>query len=841
MPTFHARAINVRLSVAQLDKTITPTPLNTLCKDSTLNADRATQQFEDDAVYGTLPETPLGSDEDKCRLGYLGECQDMPFLMVHTKPAYPFNQDTGIVSKAKKKPPPLQLPTVNGAHPDSPLTEPTSSPLTPVSALDTIGSQDVHVSGKNQAHSRPRRPSIRPLDRTEGAEKDLLPASFGLSEQTLSNVASNSAVSLANEIRPAGTYSSGKDSFGTRSLKTPQPQALCLRVLPTRKSFLCSRDPAAAWSYNDIKIDVYLNGDLCASSYVPERAYPSKKYTQDTFSGCRNGRLTEKPWVLVPPVLDILEDSANPIELKRVEEDARSRWTAISDTLDIAAESHGRNFRNELSVIGQYLQSLAAIPMPPTLPSMLNTDHKRFAIIDVLVTSGKGSKDPVQGSYLMRPLSLKLYGYRGKQESPVVREQESLEKQQPVARDPLPRPKKSFADQQIALQSHHVPRSSAGELECGNCLENQGDTKLGEDPSIYQAAREGILFQRSMPGASNTPEITETEQAPIWRPPTSARKNLPRVRKAPQSSQGRKPDERRSRSQSNSRKRTLTPVLVEHQAGETCQGPTTSKDVPPKRRRIQYHDVIDTRQTQAEEMEDITRQAAEKDAILTTERRITRSKLANTFDSPEVTEKPMAPEAVLKLYDSQAKLPNSRSGSALASLPKSKKHRDVLGVASPKPLPSQPLPASEPHALSRRRRDGSSPPVLVNRAESSSPEKPLMFRRNRSSTSISDLQPAPQGAFPSRVSPHEGFAPAPASTKPGSSDTNAASRPVKRSSSKKKSSVNTNKLAAWEVPPLSKDSIVTYPDDGAERQIKAERGGWFREEEVLVGVRFVIG
>ncbi|KAL9005453.1 MAG: hypothetical protein Q9188_001778 [Gyalolechia gomerana] len=861
MPTFYARSINVRLSVAKLDKTITPAPLNTLCKESTLNADRATTQFEDDAKDGTLLETPLCSDKNKCSLEYLGERQDMPFLMVHAKPAYPFNQSTGTLSKAKRKPPPLRLPAVNGDNPDSPLTDFTSSPLTPVSGPDAIGSQDVHGLDKKQARSRPRRPSIRQLDGTGAAEKDLLPASVQQVEQKLAaspNVSSDSPTNPADKIRLAGTYSGGKDSLGKRPSTNQQPQAFCLRVLPTTKSFLCSCDPEAKWTYNDIKIDVYLNGDLCASSYISERTYQSKKYTQNTFSGARNGRLIEKPWVLVPPILGIPKDSANPIERNQIEEDTRRRWTAISDALNIAAESHGRDFRNELSVSGQYLQSLAAIPMPPTLPSILNTDHKRFSIIDVLVTSGKGNKDPVQGPYLMRPLLLKPHGYSVKQESSVareqkspekqqpgardslsrpkksfaneqIREQESLEKQQPVARDLSLRPKKSLADQQIALQPFsflHIPRNSAD------------DTKPSQDPSIYQAARKGILFQQSMPGSSNTSYTPDTEQSPISRPPTSAPKRLPRVRKAPQSSQRDQPHEPKSRAVSNPRKRTLTPLLVENEERKTPQDsitPTTSKNGPPKRRRIHYHDVIDTRQTQAEEMEDIANQAADKDAIFTTERRITRSKLANTSDDLEITEKSVAQEAVSKPYDSQSKLPNSRSEFALASLPKNKKHRDAPGIASPEPFASQTLPKSEPPAPSRRRRDGLSPPAPALRAESSSPEKPLMIRRNRSSTG------AIQDALPSKISAGKDVTPGPATPKQCSSYTNKASRLVKPSSSKKKSSVNTSKPATWQTPPSSKESIVTYAEGGAERQIRAERGGWFREQEVLVGVRFVVG
>ncbi|KAI4182919.1 MAG: hypothetical protein L6R41_005707, partial [Letrouitia leprolyta] len=425
MPKFRARSIDVRLSVAELDKTITPSPLNTLCQESTFNAHRAIKQFEADAKDGTLPETSLWSDEDGCSLGYLGEHQSMPFFMVHAKPLYPFKRPTARASKGRKKPPPLQLPAVNDDDFDSPLTDFTDSPLTPISILGSVRSRDGHNHGGKQAQARPRKSSIHQLQGGESAEGDPRPSNLRQPEYTLAaglNSARDSTTNSANRSHLAGEKSGHDYSLGGHSSKTQQPQALCLRVLPAAKSFLKTCDPSAAWTYNDIKIDVYLNGDLCASSYVPEKVHHIKP--QDTFSGARDGRLTEKPWVLMPPKADTIDDSVHLSEPEQIEDRARRRWMVISDALIIAALSHGQSPRKEIPIISQYLQSVAAIPMPATLPSILKTNHKRFSIIDVLVTSGKGNKDPVHGSYLLRPLSLKLYGFKVKEESPIPGEQE---------------------------------------------------------------------------------------------------------------------------------------------------------------------------------------------------------------------------------------------------------------------------------------------------------------------------------------------------------------------------------------------------------------------------------
>lgn len=42
-------------------------------------------------------------------------------------------------------------------------------------------------------------------------------------------------------------------------------------------------------------------------------------------------------------------------------------------------------------------------------------------------------------------------------------------------------------------------------------------------------------------------------------------------------------------------------------------------------------------------------------------------------------------------------------------------------------------------------------------------------------------------------------------------------------------------------PPLSQDSVLTYAPLGLVRVIKAERNGWFEEDSVLMGVRYLVG
>ncbi len=82
------------------------------------------------------------------------------------------------------------------------------------------------------------------------------------------------------------------------------PHALCLTVFLSNSSFVRSENRLAGKKGADgVKIDVYLNGALCGSDYVPRR-YSSEKYTCTEhivrFTGSRIGRMIEKPWVFVP-------------------------------------------------------------------------------------------------------------------------------------------------------------------------------------------------------------------------------------------------------------------------------------------------------------------------------------------------------------------------------------------------------------------------------------------------------------------------------------------------------------------------------------------------------------
>ncbi|KAL8922696.1 MAG: hypothetical protein Q9208_005009 [Pyrenodesmia sp. 3 TL-2023] len=631
MPTFYARGVNVRLSVANIARSTTSAPLNTLCQASSDNADRASKQLEHDAENGgTLAESPLWLDKDDCRLRFLGEQQHMPFLMVYASSKYPFSTIASTrTAKTKQNPLPLRL-NAGGSIVDtngSPLTSVSSSPLSPVPTIDD--SNDIDLSTTEPPQAADTGTSIsRPVHEPP-------------------------------QPRPAHTEGL------TFCTEAPRPQALCLRVLPSAMSFLRTRDAGDLREVvNDIKIDVYLNGDLCASAYVPERAFHGKGYARNTFSGMRNHRLTEVPWILEPPGSNVTE---TPIEPAHAAQQANSRWAEISNGLISAAESNGRNNQNQLSMVGEYLQSLAAIPMPVELPGKLKGSPKRFAVIDVVVTTGKGSKDGPSGTYLFRSIPLKLHGFGVHEEPSSAKVPEGRTKQQQPAKN------------------------------------SSGRAKRSHPPPPQQVTPLGL--------PTPPPMHISTTTTPI-----------PTIQTGPQAH-------------------------------------------PSKKRKIHYYDVLDTRQTMAEEMEDIANQAADKDAIYFTERRVTRSKLADTVrvDAPAIDISTLKP-----------------TGSS---------------------RPSKPF----------------QPPAPINRADSSSPEKPLILRHR----TVSHNPLASRG---------------PSTPQPRAIDTTSLG-----TSSRKSNGARVNDPVPWEIPASSRDCVVTYARDGTERQIRAERGGRFKEEGVLIGVRYVVG
>lgn len=638
----------------------------------------------------TIAETPF-LDADGCSLGFLGRNRDMPFFISHAKPPHPFKEK-------ETKPSSQSIPRDEDSQ-DSPLTELSSPGLSPFPDLDDACKADRRSNSLN------------------------LPP-------------------VINNSPYQSTMQSGV-------------QALCLRIQPARKTFLCGGESRRIkWGHSDMKIDIFLNGDLCSSSYVPESAFYKKAPLRDTFTGARVGWVTEKPWILLPSTFKVSGFSDPSIRERPTSEGVEGRWKEIAQALQIAAKSYGPNERDELCPTSDYLQSLVGLQMPATLPGMLEAGTKHYAIIDVVVVTGRGRKENASAPYLMNPMPLKPESSQNPSPTRVTQENDALE---PKKRVRIGHPTRSAADSEILAQGFsldYVRRRGAGTV-----------TPAPDNNEIR--------------GAVGPPNWHQSDDTSTVRPPQL----IPEATKT------------------SSTPSMAIPPLLSTQANH------------PKRSRMIYHDVIDTRQTWEEELKGIVDRAASDAKRFVTR----RSNLANPCDSPA--------------FPASIRTVPTTGGLNSENTPRVPNPSKILKLRYRSP--SVPQPASSPAPPNLATTSLSPPPRngMHTTSSPSSPDRPLSQLRPTPSNPTANIpKPDLKLDIPAAI-PH---LPAPTiSTQPPASTT-----PQGRT---KRTKQVYQKPKPFEMPALSRDSVVSYAEGDTVRQVRSERGGWFREEAVLVGVRFVVG
>ncbi|KAL8909927.1 MAG: hypothetical protein Q9171_004748, partial [Xanthocarpia ochracea] len=632
----------------------------------------------------TISETSIPSGvTDECRLSLLGHSRDQPFLMAHVRPP-------GLSKKTM--PPPSQSPPQDDDSQDSSLTDLSSPRLSPFLDLG-----DDHISNKRSRSPKPA-PAV-----DDGAEK---------------------------------------------VTKIPEAHALCLRVEHLEKAGRREGEPKVfEWLHADMRLDIFLNGDLCTSVYIAESEFRKNPPMQVTFSGARFGRVVEKPWILVPSASDISGFGYHSIEERPASIDVESRWKEIAVALSIAAKSYGRNERDEMFAISDYLQSLVNLPMPATLPEMLETENKRFAIIDVVVTVGKGRKEHPSAPYLTKPMPLKLEGFS---DPATIR---AIDTPQPQNRSP---------------SVHSTTLATGAEIV------SQPLTTRSPDSNKIQP------LTTHPPFGSRSDNLTTPTQPIVESINTASRLSA-----------------------------ISTPLP--YQATRT------------RRKKLWYHHGTNTRRTSEEEMKAITDRATND-----TTRLVTRSKLADSLDNDDLSadtstapttagltdEAPMsgpptgqpAPDPLDNLDTSLCQPQPGMADTADSLHPLAATTKPTLPplIAS---LPTTTSPEARPTTTklsspTRKRKHTNSTP--------SSPDQPLISSRlhkppaakakSHRATLRLDLPPTPH--FPAPITP----------TIPDSSDAPARSKKAKKPPAVDK------KVTPFEIPPLSRECVVTYADGNVVRQ-----------------------
>ncbi|KAI4106004.1 MAG: hypothetical protein L6R37_002465 [Teloschistes peruensis] len=882
MPTYYARSLNIRLSVADLVKTTTADPVTGLSAAGIVQKDRALDEFERDAETGTLAETPLPVDDDNddgLRLGFIGKCQTLPLIMVHAKPKYPFSTASPNDRSRGTRPAPLVIDTQVADGYDSPLSELSSPPLSPLPASDRSDPRAAEPV-KQQDQNITRAPITHQLDSTGDTENAGLSWAGTPGQQQWPNTgnpeAPDSTHDHKNNVLWSGRESSMHASY-REEFNPPSPQALCVRVMPGINAF---RSPAPG-ADQDLKFDVFLDGELCTSTSMSKIVFAKEK-SRIIFSGARIGQVIEKPWCLMPPAR-MAHGGTNPSSAQvHLVDFTQSRWKDVSQKLVLAAKLTGRSIDSELPALGQYLQALASVRMPGALPGMLTTNMTGFAVIDVIVSTGKLDAKEQSSPYLKQPTYLSIHGFGLENDDSARRKAEARTKREAVSQAREADRGKSKAHEQIAKQLSPLHRelySNPGRSARKSIGDTRKPTGPSGTPDVEDLLGNLSLMNQSRDDSASTPLAPEPNQSHVIAPPSHARKmpvSEPRKR---QSFPMPKVTEPTSTAIPRKRRASLmsaypTPITIPAGPAAPLQ---KSSGERVKRQRMPYYNVFTTAQTQEEEMEAIV-----KDAAQDAQRRITRSEMVNSGNEVDITVDISTQASAV--MNRAMKSPRIRKPSARKSSLGGPRKQPARSARISDPFMSNPLTATgTPHNAQDTpfpSIENASPPSKWQLPSTSPPREPVAYPTSSSDSSsdkplIQHYSKPPPTMRASKI-PRPTISasntpplpptptPTPAMTKPTrtvrfsideqttpQNQSAESSSPAPKYLTSARAPVATVKgSSGWEIPAISRDGVVGYArgemvrQTRAEkmvRQTRAEKMGRFREGGVVVGVRFVVG
>lgn len=614
---------------------------------------------------------------------------------------------------------------------------------------------------------------------------------------------------------------------------------------------------------------MYFNGELSGSAFVSSR-YHSDRYAFDKqiirFSGCRIGRLVEKPWVFVPPGQEPDGSLREHKRTKGAYEGANQRWTRLAESLRAEVEKGGRDERGHLSILGEYLSSLAKHTLPPEVEDIQNAGGPKFGVIDVVVISGIGNKDDMTQPQLVEPTPIRVPPANILTTSDINQftQQERKMIYCPIA---------SHADHEILSQNSDsfnlTPRLRSQSSSTGN-RKNLNEARRAETGAVeivglpspsslrnnrrtesHVAKRRSTLLTssssirrthrfdgRSPSLASDVhidkrPRISQPSDSPVYpSTPLSTRSyfSLPEYIKRGTSTA---PDPR-------------TPANCPRKTYKYASLAVTSRDSSLKpslkpRSRPGFEFVYDSKMTLSEEIDSIQAEAQRTQLAASQHDEEKETHLCGTHrikqSNPELDTMSLLadPTIVPKAYFPNTNTPNASvsdvpNSSVPSANPNSKAKHVKLILCGPKPPKTlktlSGLPAKAKNALAKAPSASPEPNSKVVKLKLSGPKLPEHVK-SLSDLSIPANTPIPESGPPSPqptlASPVAPTTPASAPGPPRASD--SATRYLPRT---------------WKTPALSQDAVLTYAADGVVRPIKMERGGQFQEMKIIMGVRFVV-
>ncbi|KAK5131810.1 hypothetical protein LTR08_000565 [Meristemomyces frigidus] len=353
MPTYFALGVTATLSVTSLEPSLSNVFDLKQRQEQRADAQRVSSVL---ANGRRLPERAIGADGTERRVQqFLGERQDVPFFMVEAGEGVRRDcvPDTGAEVEGAAES--VCASEVEDAESDSPLTSLDATPS------DGTPSRSARESLAHGAPGRSREPIAKAHQRsiTEGSPSRLL--------------------SGFERARGYLDQASG-------------PQALCLTIETCNKSFFPKPGSLSRASGKDLKIEVFINGQLAGITFVNKRGSAIELVDNKIrFQGLRIHRQMEKPWTYDPKTDAGSDDKAS----------ADKYWRAIRDSLQQEGNARGRNKRGDPSPSGEFLLALADMERPERVRGKHN-----IGIVDVVITAGTGKKYGPEAGYVLGPVRM---------------------------------------------------------------------------------------------------------------------------------------------------------------------------------------------------------------------------------------------------------------------------------------------------------------------------------------------------------------------------------------------------------------------------------------------------
>ncbi|KAK1062533.1 hypothetical protein LTR74_010238 [Friedmanniomyces endolithicus] len=352
MPTCHAAGVSATLSVANLQASRSNVFDLRMFAEQRLDAERIENVF---ATGRNLPERPLTIEGDeKGVMQFVGANEDMPLFMVEAGDGLARARSGETAHQAGDPVGGLMV-----ANTDSPLTSLSGTPdaveLTFAVKREQSPAPATTLAGRKRAKKAKRAQSVEP-------DAKPVPTSF-------------------SDFERARTFLDTNPN---------EPQALCLTVQTNHKSFLPKNTDGTKRTGKDFKIEVFLNGELVASSFINTRGSAVElKDDKIRFHGTRVHRQSERLWTYQSAAT---ADAGDEIL------SAPQQWDATSRALEKEAGLRGRNKWGDVPPTAELLLALSRHQLPARL-----SGASGLAVFDLVITAGYGKKYGPETAYLLAP------------------------------------------------------------------------------------------------------------------------------------------------------------------------------------------------------------------------------------------------------------------------------------------------------------------------------------------------------------------------------------------------------------------------------------------------------